>query len=131
MSVDFGNTFGGNSNKNFTFGSGKAQADQTERRMAKYWLNIGYQTDNDQYPFVSIPAGIALDTMVRVRVGRNEFGAFNQARNDLLDQILSAGEELEPGETRIINLQVELRRVQDDVAEAPIENNQFARKIDL
>lgn len=110
---------------------------QENREPAQFWLNVGYRTDSDLYPFVSLAQGIPLDTITPLNLGgRNEdFRAFQSARNDLHTQIMDMAKSLQPGEDRIFEcdngLAIQIRRV-DAAVEAPQpENNQFARRIAL
>lgn len=123
--------------------TGAAHSGQnTDRPKAQVWLNIGFtqevilvQGDKEvpETRFVSLPQGIPLDTMeaLATNSSNKEFRAFQSARNDLLDQIMAAAEKLEAGEAKIINVQVELRRVKAE--EAPIDSdaNPFCKKLDL
>lgn len=130
MAIDFQKTFGSSSNN--VSGSGK-----DERPKAQLWLNIGYDSgvedDDGRSRFVSLPTGIPLDTQEKLPVNsRNrDFAAFQSARNDLLEQILKAGANLQPGEERILNLQIQLRRVNAEAEQIPASENQFARQIEL
>lgn len=130
MAIDFQKTFGSSSNN--VSGSGK-----DERPKAQLWLNIGYDSgvedDEGRSRFVSLPTGIPLDTQEKLPVNsRNrDFAAFQSARNDLLEQILKAGANLQPGEERILNLQIQLRRVNAEAEQIPASENQFARQIEL
>lgn len=126
---------------NTTFGSKKTSAAASdERAKAQLWLNFGYvsdvQDEDGKYKFVSLPVGIPLDTQEPLSVNSKnlEFRAFQTARNDLMAQLIDAGKSLEPGEEKIIamgdnGLAVQIRRVNDEVAAVPADQNQFARKI--
>lgn len=111
--------------------------DYEERAPAQFWLNIGYRTDSELYPFVSLAQGIPLDTITPLTVGgRNEaFRAFQSARNDLHTQIMSLAEALKPGEDRIWEcengLAIQIRRVEEPQQTIEPENNEFARKLFL
>lgn len=117
-----------------TFGNNKGT---TDREKAQFWLNIGYGSgvtdDNGEERFVSLPLGIPLDTQEHLATNsRNaEFAQFQAARNDLLDQIQDAAKSLAPGESRVLNLQIQLRRVNDEVADIKPEDNMFAKKLAL
>uniref|UniRef100_A0AAU6VZP0 RNAP1 subunit A n=1 Tax=Pseudomonas phage Arace01 TaxID=3138526 RepID=A0AAU6VZP0_9VIRU len=136
MSLDFPAKFGNSApkagEKAATTGT---RADQPK---AQLWLNIGYpvtvKVDGaDEERFVSLPLGIPLDTQEHLATNsRNElFAQFQGARNDLLDQIMDAAKALAPGEDRILNLSIQLRRVNEDAAPVSAENNAFVRKLDL
>src|SRR5690606_19606928 len=126
MAVDFQKTFGA--------GSGNVQSGKDDRPKAQLWLNIGYDSgvpdDDGKTRFVSLPTGIPLDTQEKLPVNSRtrDFAAFQSARNDLLDQILSVGKTLAPGEERTLNLVIQLRRVNADLEAIPADENQFARQ---
>lgn len=120
-----------------TFGRRSSNAPQQEREAAQFWLNIGYRTEDETYPFVSLAQGIPLDTITALPItGRNEaFREFQSARNDLHAQIMDMAKALEPGQDRIFDtdtgLSIQIRRV-DAVQEVPNpENNGFVRKLAL
>lgn len=111
---------------------------KTERVAAKFWLNVGYevkvQTDEGiEKRFVSLPLGIPLDTQEPFAVtSRNEsYSAFQMARNDLLSQIMEIANKLEGGEEKILNLQIQLRRVNSESATIKSEDNPFSMKLNL
>jgi len=125
--IDFAKTFG--APKNESTAPSNSRADQPK---AQLWLNIGYTAvgagDEGDDRFVSLPVGIPLDTQEHVSTNsRNEsYREFMSARNDLLDQIMTVAKDLAPGEDRILNLQIQLRRVAGE--QAPVEpgKNRFA-----
>lgn len=139
MSLDFANRFA-------PAGTSAASSSTGTRRdlpKAKAWLNIGYTVPvrvqdgeevREETRFVSLPVGIPLDTMDEIQItSRNtEFAQFQAARNGLLSELKAAAEALQPGEERIINLQIQLRHVNDAVtAPAADETNPFVAKLDL
>lgn len=130
MSIDFNKTFGKTAPK-----AGKPAAET--RPKSQFWLNIGYDSgiagEDGKSKFVSLPAGIPLDGQERLPVNsRNaEFSAFQSARNNLMDQIQAVAEALAPGEEKILNLQIQLRRINEDAAEVPAEENAFVRTLSL
>lgn len=132
MAIDFEKLSFGNKNT-------PAKAANGDAPKAKFWLNIGYAVDvkdengNDEERFVSLPQGIPLDTQEALPAkGKNqEWKAFQQARNGLLEQIMAAAQTLEPGEGQLLNLQIQLRRVNEEEVETTIENNPFARTLNL
>jgi len=133
--ADFKQTFGtqGNIAQFSTAGSVAAQ----DLPKAQFWLNVGYDSGQPQEDgttrFVSLPQGIALDTMepVATRSSNSDYVAFQQSRNHLLDQILAKAETLEAGESVIINLQLQLRRVNDEPVDIPSVDNPFIKQLDL
>lgn len=124
--IDFRRTFGEGSNS------------KPEQARAQFWLNLGYTSDvKDEQgvnKFVSLPLGIPLDTQEHVSTSskNQDFAKFQSARNGLFDQVMAVAAGLKPGESRIIKLEVQLRRVSaDTVADIPAETNQFARVVEL
>lgn len=71
----------------------------TERPKAKYWLNVGFAGRNqDGTDFtVTLPYGIALDTMERKGASRNSLA--------LLDKLIAVGQAIPAGETKVISNQ--------------------------
>jgi hypothetical protein len=111
----------------------------TEKVPAKYWLNIGYDVDVQAEDgtvttkFVSIPVGAALDTQKPLDASsKNDvFAQFQQARNDLLNQLIELGATFKPGQEETINLVVKLRRVEEKRAIIQPEGNLFSRALKL
>jgi hypothetical protein len=134
MGIEFGKTFGNNAPTTVTGSSSKS-----DQPKAQLWLNIGYPVDipveggGTEERFVSLPLGIPLDTQEHLPTNsRNEvFAQFQGARNDLLDQIMEAAKALKPGEDKLLNLSIQLRRVNEDAAPVAKENNMFARQLAL
>lgn len=129
--IDFHRTFG--AAKPTTPVGGKGNSG--DRPKAKFWLNIGYDSgvadENGGTKFVSLPAGIPLDGQERLATNsrNHEFAAFQSARNNLMDQIMARAEQLLPGEEVILNLSIQLRRVNDEQAEIAPDQNQFIREL--
>ena len=127
----FATAFGKNKKNN------ASQNTKEERPKSQFWLNIGYVAEGageeGEDRFVSLPAGIPLDTQEHVPTNsRNkDFAEFQAARNDLFDQIMALAGKLEPGEERLLKLQIQLRRVNEEQAVATDESNKFVRKLDL
>lgn len=119
-----------------TFGS-KTAAAPTDRPKAQFWLNIGYDSgiedDQGNPRFVSLPQGIPLDGQEHLPTNsrNSEFAAFQSARNDLYDQLMQVAQSLAPGEEKIVNLAIQLRRVNEEAPAIAAADNPFARKIDL
>lgn len=131
MSIDFSNTFGAPK----TAATASAKVD---RPKAQLWLNIGYDSgvidqETNESRFISLATGIPLDTMEALPTNsRNvEYARANAARNDLHEQIMAAAAALQPGESRMLNLQIQLRRVNEEQADVGTDDNQFARKLAL
>lgn len=131
MGVDFQKTFGAGSQ------NVSSNSKTEDRPKAQYWLNVGYDSgiedDDGKSRFVSLPTGIPLDTQEKLPTNsRNaEFRAFQSARNKLLEQILSVAKSLAPGEEKILNLSLQLRRVNEEAEDIPADENAFVRKLDL
>ena len=126
------------------FAAKKSAADATDtpRVKAQIWLNLGYEIEvptsdgTMETRFINLPMGQPLDTMEEVATtSSNEvFAAMQIAKNDLLKQLLAAAADLPAGGERIVNLQVQMRRVNDASANATLADpsvNPFLRKIAL
>lgn len=136
--IDFAKTFGQQSGNI----GGNGDNSKADLPKAQIWMNIGYvvetgDTDNPTM-FVSLPVGLPIDTMEAVPVtSRNAgFAQFQSARNNLLKQVQDAAATLEPGEERIIGgedggLCIQLRRVNNPVADPGAEGNGFVRELNL
>ena len=119
-----------------TFGN-KSTAAKEERPASKFWLNVGYEVEVPnkdgelEKRFVSLPAGIPLDNIEPLAVkGKNaEWNMFQTARNQLLEQLMAAAEQMEPGQEELVTLQIQLRRVDDSTVEIPANENPFARNL--
>jgi len=110
-----------------------------QRAKAALWLNIGYNievetSEGKETRFVSLPFGLPVDTQEPVATNSSSevFAALQAAKNDLLQQIIAAGMAMKPGESKLVNLQVEMRRVNDaqPVVTHP-EQNPFVKKLVL
>lgn len=96
---------------------------------SKLWANIGFvtQVQNDEgvteERFVSLPFGLAIDTMNNTEVQRkdNMYKTLQIAENDLLESLKKLGLSMEPGQQTIIaDLKVQIHRV-DDREQAPTQ----------
>ena len=112
------------------------------RPKAQIWMNLGYEIQvptsdgTMETRFINLPMGLPLDTMEEVATtSSNEiFAAMQIAKNDLLKQLLTAAADLPAGGERIVNLQVQMRRINDATANAALSDpsvNPFLRKIEL
>lgn len=119
----------------------QAQNNQAEgntsqtRKPAKYWANIGYQV---QYPikgsptgetetrFLSLAQGVALDNLEDLPTNQRDevFAGFRAGQNALRDQLIALAQSLPPGGETIVNLQVQVRRVNE---ESPMSSKDIAR----
>ena len=124
------------------FAAKTAATPATARPKAQIWMNLGYEiqvpaTDGTmETRFINLPMGLPLDTMEEVATtSTNEvFAAIQIAKNDLLKQLLTAAADLPAGGERIVNLQVQMRRVNDAAANVQLTDpavNPFLRKIAL
>lgn len=106
-----------------------AQAE--DREPSQFWLNVGVETEDEEYPFLSVPMGIPLDSVQPLKVsGKNEkFKQFRAAQNDLLSQIMEIAQSLKPGEDAVINLKAQVRRIDDAQPQTISEGNVFAVKL--
>jgi hypothetical protein len=94
--------------------NGLTQPDGTPKPRAKLWLNIGREVNGR---FISLPLGQAIDTMEAgaVRGQNEEYVKQRTAENDLLKALQALGFTFQPGEERKVNLEVRLRRVNDEI----------------
>ena len=132
MAINFNRPFGSNTAN--AAGTLNAAPAAPAKPKATIWLNAGYTTtvvvDGVQEErFVNLPMGMPVDTMELLPTNsRNaEFAQFRMAQNDLLNQIMELGKSFAPGEAKTINLELQLRRVNEDVAPVPNGENPFAR----
>ena len=132
MAINFNRTFGSNTAN--AAGTLNAAPATPAKPKATLWLNAGYTTTVvvdgvEEERFVNLPMGMPVDTMELLPTNsRNaEFAQFRMAQNDLLNQIMELGKSLAPGEAKTINLELQLRRVNEDVAPVPNGENPFAR----
>ena len=132
MAINFNRPFGSNTAN--AAGTLNAAPAAPAKPKATLWLNAGYTTtvvvDGVQEErFVNLPMGMPVDTMELLPTNsRNaEFAQLRMAQNDLLNQIMELGKSLAPGEAKTINLELQLRRVNEDVAPVPNGENPFAR----
>lgn len=110
-----------------------------DKPKAEFWLNIGYPVEvgkgkDKETRFVSLPMGIPLDTQEHLPTNQRnvEFAAFQSARNGLLDQILEHAQKLNSGEDCVLNLQIQLRRVNEELEDIdPTAPNPFAMALQL
>jgi hypothetical protein len=124
-----------------TFGAlaaATAASSSEDRPTAMAWLNIGYPVEfvnaksgETETRFISIPVGIPLDTQKPINItSRNDIMQEMQAaQNELLKQLQDVAAGMEAGGEVMVDLQLQLRRINDKV-EAPTitEASPFARK---
>lgn len=102
-----------------------------EKVKSQLWVNVGYSIEVEgEQVFVSIPMGIPVDSIKELPINtRNaEFNMLNQARNQLLADIVAASEDLESGESHVLELEVQLRRIDKEPDPLPAgSTNPFLR----
>lgn len=114
--------------------SGAQAADAKPRKKAQLWMNVGYEVGDagtESYNFVSLPAGIPLDTTDPIEVrSAGEYGQFQARRNELLVTMTAEASKLAPGEARIFGprggLQIQIRRISANEAPVITEETPFA-----
>ena len=117
------------------FGKNAPKASTTtiveEKVKSQLWVNVGYSIEVEgEQVFVSIPMGIPVDSIKELPTNtRNaEFNMLNQARNQLLADIVAASEDLESGESHVLELEVQLRRIDKEPDPLPAgSTNPFLR----
>lgn len=100
---------------------------------AKLWLNVGYEVQhtNDKGEettrFINLPVGIPLDTMEALPISGQsiEFASLRSAQNDLLKALQAAGDDMDPGAEKQVNLVIKIRKVNSQI-EVKREDNPFA-----
>ena len=95
--------------KNASFGSSfhnkpeDSSSDKEMKLKAKFWINIGIKIKkaDGTFEFISLPVGIAADTMRRntVPTNKSEYAVKLTKQNQLLDDALSVFESMQPGES--------------------------------
>ena len=113
-----------------------ATAAPQERAKADYWLNVGYTVDEQTdegivQTFISLPLGIPLDDQKTLpeNSSNQRYAALSAARNDLYQQVMAACSELADGEERILDLQIQIRKVRSEAASVPAGQNPFLKKL--
>lgn len=98
-----------------------------EFEKSEFWLNVGDfevlgavdENDQPKATFVSLKRGIPLDGIKPFDASKaptENMAVLRQSQNWLLEDVMAAAQALAPGESRIINLKVELKRVKGNVA---------------
>lgn len=109
---------------------------------SKFWLNIGVVTQvedaegNQIDQFVALPWGIALEgqTLLDETASNEAYAFLNQARNDLLAQVLNFARTLKPGQEVILpgdisGFRIQIRHVREK--KAVTGENPFKVKLGL
>ena len=102
-----------------------------DKPKSQLWVNVGYSIEVDGVNvFVSIPMGIPVDSIKELPTNtRNtEYNLLNQARNQLLADITAGAEDLESGESHVLELEVQVRRIDKEPDPLPTGSvNPFLR----
>lgn len=133
-----------------TFLSNATAASNAAKPKAEFWLNVGYNVVIDvvdaqdvttqEARFVSLPSGIALDTMNLLPTDSQSeaYRAFQTARNGLHDALMNVAKTLKAGEERIIGgtgapgeLVLQLRRVAAPATPVQAASNPFVMALKL
>lgn len=122
-----------------TFGGGKKAAANTDRPKAQFWLNIGYEVPvpveggGTENRFISLPMGLPLDTMEEVPTNSSNavFANMQAAKNNLFRQLMEAASALPEGGERLVNLQIQLRRVNGESKVVDPSDNPFIQNVVL
>lgn len=136
---DFASTFGASAARAAasTSGNNNSHSDQVP---AKYWMNTGYTsevTNDEGQPesvFVSLRQGVPLDNIESfdlTKIRNPKMASLRAAQNDLHDQLMEVAEGLAPGEAKTINIEVEIRRVNEAVEAPAAKDNTLIRKLSL
>lgn len=113
------------SNRTSTRRSGNTQ----EREVSEFdglWINVGVNTKDEETGeenFVRLPRGIAVADLQTRKVYENmneDFAADLNLTNSIIEMIREAGLQLEEGESKNINLSVQLYKRQEAVETAPV-----------
>ena len=112
-----------------------------ERKNSEFWINIGYTVEttddagNKVKVFIALNRGIPMDDIEMLDESRSgNFGAMNQAANQLLLDLRNGTKDLAPGEALIVAgtadaLEVQVRRIRDKtVASTDPAKNPFIRR---
>ena len=116
---------------------GKDTAAAKDLPKSQFWMNVGFVAEGagaeGEDVFVSLPYGLPLDSMehVNTKSKNADYTALQQARNGLLDQVKEAAAALQPGESMTVQLEVQIRRIEEEVAEEPTTDNKFMRSLKL
>lgn len=117
----------------------KTPTQTSQRQESEYdglWINVGVETEIEgaegedaERKFVRLPRGIAVADLEDHKIYANtkpEWAEEAGMANGIMDIIREAGLALEEGEARVLNLQVQVYRRQEQVEAAnssPVDNN--------
>lgn len=126
MAIDFAQRIAAANNaaatKNSNVGS-------NAKPQAQIWLNIGYTMgEGENRKFVSLPVGIPLDTQepIKIKGQSQDYNDFSESRNELLEMLIKAAQELPPGGEDYVNLEIQIRRVAAPVEASKGEANPYS-----
>jgi hypothetical protein len=130
--------------------SAAAATSNAAKPKAEFWLNVGYNVLVDvtdaqgvtmqESRFVSLPVGIALDTMNLLPTDSQSdaYRAFQSARNGLHDALMDVAKTLKPGEEKLLGgtgaageLVIQLRRVAAPARPVQAASNPFVMALKL
>lgn len=121
------------------FGTQQAAAASTpaaDRPQAEFWLNLGYTSElqnpeTQEFIFISLPQGVPLDTqeLADTNVRSNELAAIRGAQNDLHAQLMEFVSTMQPGESKTIKLEVQIRRRKAAVEPIDPANNPLIKQL--
>lgn len=109
------------------------------RPQAQVWMNVGYNAKatnadgHEEERFISLPLGIALDTMEPRTIpnGNNrDYANMIAAQNHLLETLQKASEGLEPGEVKNVQLEIQIRKVSGP-QEVDNTSNPYIKSFDI
>lgn len=110
------------------------KTDEIEK--SQYWVNVGYEVEVEtdqgtETRFVSLNAGIALDRVQEMKTNSSnaEWNHLCAAKNDLHTQLMEAASQMKPGESKLVQLQVEIRRIKEDAPIISSSENPFSVKL--
>ncbi len=101
-----------------------------EKPKSQFWVNVGLDASAaavEGYDFLSLAMGIPLDGMETLSTNskNQQFAQFQQARNALAEKLIEMAKDLKPGESAIVPLQVQIRRVGTENAAPDSSVNAF------
>ena len=111
--------------KNASFGSSfnnkpeESTSDNAVKPKAKFWINVGIKIKKSDgtEEFISLPVGIAADTMRRntIPANKSEYAVKLTKQNQLLDDALSVFESMKPGESQeVVSIVGQFYRMKDE-----------------
>ena len=138
QTTTFGQRFGAPGNLKTSTQQGEEQKERAE-----FWLNFGYATGDEKYPFISLPKkgfnggrdsnngmALSMSDLLELR-GSNEYKNLLAAQNELLEETIKIASELQPGESAEFELEgfpipgmaLQLRRVAEETGVVDASQN--------